>query len=56
MLHVVEALQALKKRNQEESSGKRELEEKLKKATSQLQEKTSAWGTLEKQLKVVVSI
>ena len=58
MLHAadVEALQALKRRNQEESSGKRELEERLKKTTSQLQEKTSAWSTLEKQLKVVVSM
>lgn len=55
MLHAadVEALQELKKRSQQEAARKRELEEELRKTSSLLQEKTTAWNTVEKQLKVV---
>ena len=54
MLHAadVEALQQLKKTFQQEAIRKRELEEELKKITSLLQEKTAAWNSVEKQLKV----
>ncbi len=54
MLHAadVEALQQLKKRSQQEASQKRELEEQLSKTSSLLQEKTAAWTTVERQLKV----
>lgn len=54
MLHAadVEALQQLKKRAGQESAQKRELEEKVSKTCSLLQEKTTAWSTLEKHLKV----
>lgn len=54
MLHAadVEALQELKKRSQQEVAQKRELEEQLNKKSSLLQEKTAAWNTLERQLKV----
>ncbi|XP_075339815.1 nucleoprotein TPR-like isoform X4 [Odontesthes bonariensis] len=57
MLHAadVEALQQLKKTSQQEAARKRELEEELKKITSQLQEKTAAWNTVEKQLKEELS-
>uniref|UniRef100_A0A8P4FY78 Translocated promoter region a, nuclear basket protein n=1 Tax=Dicentrarchus labrax TaxID=13489 RepID=A0A8P4FY78_DICLA len=53
MLHAadVEALQELKKRYQQEAAQKRELEERLNKASSLLQEKTAGWNTEEKQLK-----
>lgn len=54
MLHAadVEALQELKKRAGQESAQKRELEEKVNKTSSLLQEKTAAWNTMEKRLKV----
>lgn len=54
MLHAadVEALQELKKRSQQEAARKRELEERLNKTTSLLQEKTAAWNAVERQLKV----
>lgn len=54
MLHAadVEALQELKKRSQQEAAQKMELEEQLNKMSSHLQEKSAAWNTLEKQLKV----
>ncbi|KAK7945458.1 hypothetical protein WMY93_001186 [Mugilogobius chulae] len=53
MLHAadVEALQDLKKRFQEISSTKQEVEDKLNKNTALLQEKTATWSTVEKQLK-----
>uniref|UniRef100_A0A3Q3IRH3 Nucleoprotein TPR n=1 Tax=Monopterus albus TaxID=43700 RepID=A0A3Q3IRH3_MONAL len=53
MLHAadVEAMQELKKRFQEETTQKRELEEQLSKNTSLLQEKTAAWNAVERQLK-----
>lgn len=55
MLHAadVEALQQLKKTFQQEAVRKREIEEELKKTTALLQEKTSIWNTMEKQLKVL---
>lgn len=54
MLHAadVEALQELKKKFQQGAAQKMELEEELKKTTSLLQEKTAAWSTAEKKLKV----
>lgn len=54
MLHAadVEALQQLKKTSQQDAARKRELEEELEKTTALLQEKTSNWNTIEKQLKV----
>lgn len=54
MLHAadVEALQELKKRFQQISTQKQDLEEQLNKATALLQEKTAAWDTVEKQMKV----
>lgn len=54
MLHAadVEALQELKKKVGLEGAQKRELEEKVNKTCSLLQEKTAAWSTLEKHLKV----
>lgn len=54
MLHAadVEALQELKKRFQIEASKKRELEEQINKTSSLLQEKTAAFNSLERQLKV----
>lgn len=54
MLHAadVEALQELKKRVGQESAQKRELEEQVNKTSSLLQEKTAAWNTMEKRLKV----
>lgn len=54
MLHAadVEALQELKKRSQQEAARKRELEEQLNTMSTLLQQKTTAWNTLEKQLKV----
>lgn len=53
MLHAadVEALQELKKRFQQISTQKQDLEEQLNKATALLQEKTAAWDTVEKQMK-----
>ncbi|CAI5642275.1 unnamed protein product [Oreochromis niloticus] len=53
MLHAadVEALQELKKKFQQGTAQKMELEEELKKTTSLLQEKTAAWSTAEKKLK-----
>lgn len=54
MLHAadVEALQQLKKRAQREAEQKSELEERVNKISSLLQEKTAAWNTAERQLKV----
>lgn len=54
MLHAadVEALQELKKRGQQEAAQKRKLEEQVDKTSSLLQEKTTAFTTLENQLKV----
>ncbi len=54
MLHAadVEALQELKKRSQQEAEQKRQLEEQLNKTSSLLQEKTAAWNTEERKLKV----
>lgn len=54
MLHAadVEALQQLKKKMAQESAQKRDLEEKVHKTCSLLQEETTAWSTLEKHLKV----
>lgn len=54
MLHAadVEALQELKKRAQQEAAQKRELDEQVNKTSSLLQEKTAAWNTVERQLKV----
>lgn len=54
MLHAadVEALQQLKKAVGHEAAQKRELEEKVNKTCSLLQEKTTAWNALEKHLKV----
>lgn len=54
MLHAadVEALQELKKKVGLEGAQKRELEDKVNKTCSLLQEKTAAWSTLEKHLKV----
>lgn len=54
MLHAadVEAMQELKKRSHQEAAQKRELEDQLNKMSSLLQEKTVAWNTLERQLKV----
>ncbi|XP_028328136.1 nucleoprotein TPR-like [Gouania willdenowi] len=53
MLHAadVEALQELKKRFQLEVTQRMELEEQLKKISSQLQEKTAGWNAAEKQMK-----
>uniref|UniRef100_A0A3Q3IRA9 Nucleoprotein TPR n=1 Tax=Monopterus albus TaxID=43700 RepID=A0A3Q3IRA9_MONAL len=58
MLHAadVEAMQELKKRFQEETTQKRELEEQLSKNTSLLQEKTAAWNAVERQLKEDLSL
>lgn len=54
MLHAadVEALQQLKKTSQQDAARRRELEEGLKKTSALLQEKTTTWNTIEKQLKV----
>lgn len=54
MLHAadVEALQELKKRAQREAAQKSELEERVNKISSLLREKTAAWDTAERQLKV----
>lgn len=54
MLHAadVEALQELKKKMGQESAQRRELEEKVGRTCSLLQEETTAWSTLEKHLKV----
>uniref|UniRef100_A0A3B4B2R2 Uncharacterized protein n=1 Tax=Periophthalmus magnuspinnatus TaxID=409849 RepID=A0A3B4B2R2_9GOBI len=53
MLHAadVEVLHDLKKRFQEISTTKQEVEDKLNKTTALLQEKTATWSTVEKQLK-----
>uniref|UniRef100_A0A669DHI5 Nucleoprotein TPR n=1 Tax=Oreochromis niloticus TaxID=8128 RepID=A0A669DHI5_ORENI len=53
MLHAadVEALQELKKKFQQGTAQKMELEEELKKTTSLLQEKTATWSIAEKKLK-----
>ncbi|XP_037537934.1 nucleoprotein TPR [Nematolebias whitei] len=53
MLHAadVEALQQLKKTSQQEAARKTEIEEELKKTAALLQEKTTIWNTMEKQLK-----
>ncbi|KAM8838870.1 nucleoprotein TPR-like [Synchiropus picturatus] len=53
MLHAadVEVLQELKKRSQQESEKRRELEEQLSKTSSLLQERTTALNVAEKQLK-----
>ncbi|XP_020791648.2 nucleoprotein TPR isoform X2 [Boleophthalmus pectinirostris] len=53
MLHAadVEALHDLKKRFQEISTTKQEVEDKLNKTTALLQEKNATWSTVEKQLK-----
>lgn len=57
MLHAadVEALQQLKKTSQQEAARKREIDEELKKTTALLQEKTTMWNAMEKQLKVLRS-
>ncbi|KAM6989175.1 nucleoprotein TPR-like [Tautogolabrus adspersus] len=54
MLHAadVEALQELKKGFQQEAARKRELEDQLKKTSNLLQEKSAAWNTVERQMKV----
>lgn len=54
MLHAadVEALQELKKKIGLEGAQKRELEEKVSKTCSLLQDKSTAWSALEKHLKV----
>uniref|UniRef100_A0A672I272 Translocated promoter region a, nuclear basket protein n=1 Tax=Salarias fasciatus TaxID=181472 RepID=A0A672I272_SALFA len=53
MLHAadVEALQELKKKFQQDTTRKRELEEQLKKTSALLQEKTAAWNAAEKKMK-----
>ncbi|XP_049602686.1 nucleoprotein TPR isoform X2 [Syngnathus scovelli] len=53
MLHAadVEVLKELKKTLQQEAARKGEMEEQLNKCDSLLQEKTTSWTTLEKQLK-----
>lgn len=54
MLHAadVEALQQLKRSSQQVVEQKRDLEEELKKTVSLREEKTAAWNTLERKLKV----
>lgn len=54
MLHAadVEAIQELKKKAEEEAMKRRELENKVTKASSILQDKVAAWNVVEKQLKV----
>ncbi|XP_072297010.1 nucleoprotein TPR isoform X2 [Eucyclogobius newberryi] len=47
----IDALQDLKKRFQEISTTKQEVEDKLNKNTALLQEKTASWNMVEKQLK-----
>uniref|UniRef100_A0A3Q3DI37 Nucleoprotein TPR-like n=1 Tax=Hippocampus comes TaxID=109280 RepID=A0A3Q3DI37_HIPCM len=53
MLHAadVEVLKELKKALQQEAERKREIEEQLNKSNTLLEEKTTGWTTLEKQLK-----
>ncbi|XP_037131815.1 nucleoprotein TPR-like isoform X1 [Syngnathus acus] len=53
MLHAadVEVLKELKKASQQEAARKGEMEEQLNKCNSLLQEKSTSWTTLEKQLK-----
>lgn len=54
MLHAadVEVLKELKKALQQDAERKREIEDQLNKSNSLLEEKTTGWTTLEKQLKV----
>lgn len=54
MLHAadVEAIQELKKKAEEEAMKRRELENKVTKASSILQDKVAAWNVVERQLKV----
>lgn len=54
MLHAadVEAIQELKKKAEEEATKRRELENKVTKASSILQDKVAAWNVVERQLKV----
>lgn len=54
MLHAadVEALQAAKKQAQEAAKCLREMEEKIQKVTSELQQGHADWGHQEKRLKV----
>lgn len=54
MLHAadVEAIQELKRKAEEEAMKRRELESKVAKASSILQDKVAAWNVVERQLKV----
>lgn len=56
MLHAadVEALQAAKKQAQEAAKNLKELEEKVQKATAELQQGHTSWGQQEKSSKVVM--
>lgn len=58
MLHAadVEALQAAKKQAQEAAKSLKELEEKVQKASAELQQGCTGWVLQEKNLKVIIEI
>lgn len=58
MLHAadVEALQTAKKQAQEAAKSLKEMEEKVQKATTELQQGRLSWGQQEKSVKVVMEI
>lgn len=58
MLHAadVEALQTAKKQAQEAAKSLKEMEEKVRKATDELQQGRTGWEQQEKSLKVIMKI